>query len=66
MQEVGKNKNLIKKSEKKILFSKSIAKFIVEEDTEAYKEIKQMSHEGILEILGHVETGKPRKTLENL
>ena len=66
MQEVGKNMNLIKERERKILFSTSIMKLTVEKDTEAYKEKRQMSHEGILEILGHVEIGKPRKTLENL
>ena len=60
------NKNLMKEIEKKVLFSTSITKLTVKEDTVAYKEMKQMSHEGILEILGHVETGKPRKTLENL
>ena len=49
-----------------IIFSTLITKLAVEEDTVVYKETKQMSHEGILEILGHVETGKLRKTLENL
>ena len=66
MQEVGKILNLIKEKERKILFSTSITKLTVEEDTVAYKEKRQMSHEGILEILGHVEIGTPRKTLENL
>ena len=46
--------------------STSTTKLTVEEDTVAYKEINQMSHEGILEILGHVETEKPKKPLENL
>ena len=66
MQEVVKNKNLIEEREKKVLFSTSITKLTVEEDKVAYKERNQMSHEGILEILGHVETGKPRETLEKL
>ena len=63
---MNKNKNLMKRREKIILFGISIIKLTVEEDTVAYKEMKQMSHEGILEIMGHVEIGKPRKVLENL
>ena len=64
MQVVGKNKNLIKERKKKILFSTSIRKLTVEEDTEAYKEMKQISHQGIVEILGPIETGKMSKTFE--
>ena len=66
MQDVGKNRNLMKRREKKILFSTSITKLTVEEDTVAYKEKRQMSHEGILEISGHVVTGKQRKALDNV
>ena len=51
--------------EEKVLFSTSITKLIVEEDSRVQGD-EQMSHEGILEIFGHVQTGKPRKTLENL
>ena len=52
MQEVGKKKNLIKERENEILFSTSITKLTVEKDAVAYKEMKEMSHEGIVEILG--------------
>ena len=38
MQEVGKNKKLIKESGKENLFSTSITKLTVEEDTVAYRQ----------------------------
>ena len=62
MQEVvGENKNVVKEREKKILFSTLTTKLTVEEDTVAYKEMKQMSHEGILEILNHVRQENRKK-----
>ena len=56
---------MMKRRENKILFSTLETQLTVEEDTVAYKEMKQMSHEGMLEILGHLEMENRKKPLKN-
>ena len=55
----------MKRRENKILFSTLETQLTVEEDTVAYKEMKQMSHEGMLEILGHLEMENREKPWKN-
>ena len=44
---MGKDKNWMKRREEKRLLSTLITKLTVEEETVAFKEMKQMSHESI-------------------